>query len=293
MRIILPATSANLGSGYDTLGIALSLYNTFEFHEAETDSVLDYDGDPSFHLVIESMHITQEKMGFPRKNAMLAMQADIPIKRGLGSSAVCIVAGCMMAFLLEGRKVDVQQVLEISNSLEGHPDNIAPVICGGFTAAMQFDGKVYVQTLPIHESIEPVVVIPPFPFATKAAREAIPKSIPHQDAVFNVSRIGLLIGAMGKGEIEHLNLYTDDRLHEIYRFPMIDAIDPNYPRVTKKMEELCNGVCLSGAGPTLLGLTGNPETKEMMKDWLVAENLAYEVLDLKIDRIGYRIEEDS
>lgn len=290
MKLILPATTANLGCGYDTLGMALSLYNTFEFWEAEEDIVIDYEGDVSEHLVMVSMHETQKIMGFDKKHAMLRMEADIPVKRGLGSSAVCIVAGCIMAFLLDGRKIDVQRVLEIGNQLEGHPDNIAPVLYGGLTAAMQLDTEVFVQSLPLHESIEPIVVIPPFPFGTKDAREAIPKVIPHTDAVYNLSRVGLLIGALGKGEIDHLNVYTDDRLHELYRFPMINAIDPSYERVTRKLEELSAGVCLSGAGPTLLGLTNDASAKDRMREWLAEEGLDYQVLDSKIDRVGYRVE---
>lgn len=292
MKLILPATTANLGSGYDTLGLAMTLYNTFEFWESEEDIVMNWDEDPSEHLVIQAMREAQYVMSFPKKKVMLSMQADIPVKRGLGSSAVCIVAGVMIAFLLDGRPVDPKRVLEISNQLEGHPDNIAPVIYGGFTAAMQTETDVYVQELEIHESIEPIVVIPPFPFATKAAREAIPEMIPHSDAVFNVSRIGLLVGALAKGELEHLGVFTDDRLHEIYRFPMIEACDVHYASVTKKLESLCESVTLSGAGPTLLGLTNDKTAKSRMIAWIKEEGLDYEVLDLRIDRTGYRIEGD-
>lgn len=290
MKLRLPATSANLGCGYDTLGLALSLYNTFEFWESETNICLDSDLDPADHLVFRAMQEAQRTLSFPQKNATLRVETGIPIKSGLGSSAACVAAGIMMAFLLQGKKIDKNQVLLIGTQIEGHPDNLAPLLYGGLTAALASETGVYTQAFPIDASIEPLIVVPRFSFSTEEARRVLPEQIPVEDAVFNLTRIGLLIGALGEGNLDDIDTFTEDRLHEPYRLPLLRELDPNYRRVREKMRTLAKGVSLSGAGPSLIAFTQDADARDTMREWLQAEQLDYEVPNVGIERIGYRLE---
>lgn len=290
MKLILPATSANLGCGYDSLGLALRLYNTYEFWESDNDEVFGSDADPEQHLVFQAMREAQYAMAFPKKSATLKVTAEIPEKRGLGSSAACVAAGVMMAFLLQGKNIDKKQVLSIGTTVEGHPDNLAPILYGGFTASLKTDTAVYATGFPVHPSVEPLIVVPRFGFATDLARDALPDTVPITDAVANLARVGLLIGALEEGKLEELDVFTEDRLHEPYRMPLIAQIDPNYRRVREKMRSLVHGVSLSGAGPTLIGFCADPAVREDMKQWLADEQLDYDVLSIGIERDGYRLE---
>lgn len=290
MKLIIPATSANLGCGYDSLGLALNLYNQFEFWETESDALFGSEENPEEHLVFQALRETQRILSFSRKSVTLKINAQIPQKRGLGSSAACVAAGVMMAFLLDGKRIDKNQVLSIGSKIEGHPDNLAPILYGGFTAALATEEAVYAHRFPVHRSIEPLVVVPRFSFSTGDARKALPEMIPETDAVFNLTRLGLLIGALEEGNIRDLDVFTEDRLHEPYRIPMIMEIDGNYRRVREKMSTLSHGVSLSGAGPSLIGFTDDAGARDTMREWLEAEQLEYDVPNIGIERDGYRVE---
>jgi homoserine kinase len=252
MKLRLPATSANLGCGYDTLGLALSLYNTFEFWESETNICLDSDLDPADHLVFRAMQEAQRTLSFPQKNATLRVETGIPIKSGLGSSAACVAAGIMIAFLLQGKKIDKNQVLSIGTQIEGHPDNLAPLLYGGLTAALASETGVFAQAFPIDASIEPLIVVPRFSFSTEEARRALPEQIPVEDAVFNLTRIGLLIGALGEGNLDDIDTFTEDRLHEPYRLPLLRELDPNYRQNAPRLGG-CHDTCPFETDPAVIG----------------------------------------
>lgn len=290
MKLTLPATSANIGCGYDTAGLALRLYNLYEFWETETDALLDSEEDPAEHLVFHAMHETQRLLAFPDKFATLRITADIPRARGLGSSAACVAAGIMMAFLLQGKSIDKNQVLSIGTKIEGHPDNVAPILYGGFTTALATEEGVHVHRFPVHGSIEPVLAVPRFPFGTQKARQAIPEQIAMADAVFNLSRLGLLIGALEEGAVEKLDVFARDRLHEPYRIPLILEEEGNFRRVREKMRTLLHGVSLSGAGPSLIGFTKDKQAAKTLEAWLDREALPYDVLSVGIEPNGYRLE---
>ena len=290
MKLMIPATSANLGCGYDSLGLAVRLYNTFEFWETEQDAVFDSDIDPNDHLVFQALREAQYTLAFPKKTVTLKVDAGIPVRRGLGSSAACVAAGVMMAFLLEGRKVDPKQVLSIGTGIEGHPDNLAPIVYGGLTASAALENGVVARRFPLHADVEPVIVVPRFEFATRDAREALPESVPMEDAVANVSRVGLLLGALEDGLLEDLDALAQDRLHEPYRIPKIAEIDGNYRRVIEKMRTLAHGISLSGAGPSLIAFTDEADVAEKLQAWFTEQQLGYDAYQPGVETVGYRLE---
>lgn len=251
VKIKVPATSANIGAGFDCLGMAVSIYNEYTFEKADDFLIT---GCPSEYantnnLVYTSFLKAFEVCGKESTMVHIHIDGDIPVSRGLGSSAACIVAGVLAANHFMDNHMSEDEVFKLCSDLEGHPDNVAPALFGGIQACFIEGDNVYHNEYSIHESYHLTVLIPPFPLSTHESRSVLPKSIERKDAVYNMSHAIATLRYLENGEYDKLYLALRDCLHQSYRLPLIKGAD--------KVIELCNElggkiVYLSGAGPTLM-----------------------------------------
>lgn len=262
----VPATSANLGSGFDAIGMAVSLYNIFKVVELLPHGVYKVEAlgegsrelsDPKANLVVTAYEDTCRRWGVEGPGFSLWCHNIIPLCRGLGSSAGAVVAGVLIAKHLTGYKADRDELLRAMTTIEGHPDNVAPCFLGGMVVSC-WDGKDlrYVNLPPLPPEVLCVAAVPDERVKTSDAREALPKEVPFRDAVFNVGRAALLTAAWATGKWDYLKWGMDDRLHQQYRSKLFSGGDVIFSRVEELPE--CLSVAISGSGPTVVALVKGP-----------------------------------
>ena len=197
VTVTVPATSANVGAGFDSLGLAVSMHNVFTFEESDRIQILSVDGTHvpagSNNLVYRSARVVYDQLGIPLKGLRITQRNDIPMARGLGSSSACIVAGIMGANALLGDKLTERQMLTLATASEGHPDNVAPAMLGGFVTSVIDEGQVYSVKKDIAPELAFAAFVPDFRLLTSKARAALPAMVSHKDAVYNLSRAALAI----------------------------------------------------------------------------------------------------
>ncbi|WP_283673547.1 homoserine kinase [Butyricicoccus sp. Marseille-Q5471] len=255
VRVTVPATSANMGSGYDSIGIALELYNVIDIEESDHIDIIDKNGQfvpkDARNLIYQCAKRVYDECGKPLAGLKIIEDCAIPQTRGLGSSSACTVAGILGANALLGEPLSRQDVIDLAATIEGHPDNSTPAILGGFCVALLEDGHVWNVRVPVHGAIDFIVFIPDFKLSTEKARAVLPKTIAHHDAVFNLARAALLAGSLTTGKLENLDVATGDCLHQPYRFGLID----NGEDIVRGAKELgALGTFISGAGPSIIAL---------------------------------------
>ncbi len=261
VRVSVPATSANLGPGFDALGLALDLRDRLEAEVTESGLVVEVDGAGSdevpldeTHLVVKAMRAAFEELGVQPPGIRLSCLNVIPHARGLGSSSAAIVAGVWLAreLVAGGRLLlDEDSLLDLAARIEGHPDNVAPALLGGFViAGRDADGSFFAVPSEVDPRIGAVVYIPPGPVSTAAARGLLPKDVPHADAATNAGRAALLVAALS-GRPDELWRATVDRLHQDYRRPAMPA---SLDLVDALRSDGVPAI-VSGAGPTVLAFT--------------------------------------
>ncbi|MBM3267067.1 MAG: homoserine kinase [Candidatus Sericytochromatia bacterium] len=255
--VSVPATSANLGPGFDALGMALDMALEIEMLVADADRVADAVPEtppPGRNLIFQAAEAAFAAAGRERPPISIATRASVPLARGLGSSAAAVVAGLVGANVLLGEALGADTLLSLATQIEGHPDNVAPALLGGLTAAASGPGgQISAARVPLHpairEAVGLVAIVPRVKLATAAARAALPASVPFGDATFNVARTGLLVAALAGGRPDLLAGALRDRLHQPYRAPLV----PGMARMLELGTELgALAVTISGAGPTLL-----------------------------------------
>lgn len=257
VKVIVPATSANCGPGFDVLGAACNLYNEFTYELTKRGFELEVTGEGSGRL-----HASGKNLAFSSffrlwnevtdrryTGLKVTMHNRIPLSRGLGSSSTAIVAGLMAANYLTGNTLTKQQLVNYATELEGHPDNVAPAILGGFTVSYMAYGKANsLRFLPACE-LRFIAAVPSEPLSTAKARQAIPETVSHKDAVFNAGRSALLVSALLTGEYNYLPDALEDRLHQPYRMPLITGTQAVF-KAAKNAGAY--GAIISGAGSTLM-----------------------------------------
>jgi homoserine kinase len=255
VRVRVPATSANLGPGFDALGLALGLYNEVVFEEADGITVaVEGEGagrldDGAKNVVARGVALAFEVAGRPFRGARLRCVNHIPLSRGLGSSAAAWVGGLVAANAVLGEPLDREALVTAAARAEGHPDNVAAAVLGGLTVSCADAARVTAVSLPVPPEIAWVVLLPGTESSTREARAVLPDSVPRADAVFNVQRVSLLLAALGAGRPDLLDLAMQDRLHQPYRqrlFPWMEAVAAAGRRAGAL------GCVLSGAGPSML-----------------------------------------
>ncbi|EGO64905.1 homoserine kinase [Acetonema longum] len=293
VMIQIPGTTANCGPGFDAIGIACTVYNDFEltFHDSSR-LVIEVDGEGKETIPTDEKNIAYQavldllrKINHQIPGMTIKMFNRIPLSRGLGSSAAAIVAGLVAANELTGQSLSKQQLLDIATSIEGHPDNVAPAIYGGVTINVCRDGATECLRIIPPKPLLMVVAVPDFILSTKAARQVLPKQVPLQDAVFNVSRSALLTGAFCTGEYRHLSAAMDDRLHQPYRQQLV----PGMPEVLRAAFDAgAFGSALSGAGPCLIAFCDQnaDHIGQCMVDAFQANGITASCMVLSIDTDG-------
>ena len=263
VTIRVPATTANLGPGFDAFGCALSLYTDVTFEEME--SGLEITGCDEAYTGPDNMAYTSycavlASLSEEIRGVKIHIESQIPVCRGLGSSAALLVAGAMGANVLRGNKLSTQGLLNITNAMEGHPDNLAPAFFGGLTASMVDNGLPVTVNFPLHPDWEFLALVPDFDLPTPVARSLLPTEYDRADAVYNIAHGALVLKALELGDEKLLRNAMQDRIHQPYRKKMIT----DYEQIESLIRTTGAAFCVSGAGPTLLCITRNPGLEEKL-----------------------------
>ncbi len=289
VTIRVPATTANLGPGFDAFGCALSLYTDVTFEE--TDFGLEITGcDEAYtgpdNLAYVSYCAVMATMCEEVRGIKIHIDAHIPICRGLGSSAALLVAGAMGANVLHGNKLSTQGLLNITNAMEGHPDNLAPAFYGGLTASMVDNGLPVCVNFPLHPDWEFLALVPDFDLPTSKARAVLPDQLSRADAIYNIAHGALVLKALELGDGKLLRNAMQDRLHQGYRKHLI----ADYEKIEALIRTTGAAFCLSGAGPTLLCITRNAGLEELLAKKLPTITTAnWQMLPLHVEFQGAHI----
>ena len=272
VEVIVPATSANLGPGFDVFGIALNLYNSFTVEEAESIlkiEVLEGLNDKSRiptderNLVYRSAKRLFDEVGHRFKGLKISIKSGVPFGRGLGSSSTAVVGGLLAANELSGARLSKREIFLLATEIEGHPDNVGPAIFGGFTVCYPTGGRYGIVSHKPSLELKPVLLIPDSVLETKKARAVLPPRIPMGDAVFNISRASLLVTALLTGEAGLLKSAMEDKLHQPYRAALIPGL-LDVLQAVGKIDQA--GVALSGAGPSLICLIKRSGEAEFLEE---------------------------
>ena len=260
VRVKVPATTANLGPGFDVLGMALKLYNYVEMDllPSCSDLVIEVSGEGKDTIPVSTENIVYQialkvftKAGFKINGLSIKLENNIPTARGLGSSAAALVGGAVAANALSGSCLSISELIDIASEIEGHPDNVVPAMLGGITLCCGVNGKTIYRKIEPPTEIVGIAVVPSFELSTKAAREALPQMVPLRDAVFNLGNLSLLLYAFQECDLQLIKEAMGDRLHQPYRLPLVPGMDKVFEAA---VDNGAFGVALSGAGPTVLAL---------------------------------------
>ena len=257
VRVRVPATTANLGCGFDVLGLALKIYNTFTMTitpepgwRAMLPDGVDLPSNAD-NLVFKAAQALFDEVGNEPAGLQLLLDMDIPLARGLGSSSAAIVGGLLAANALAGNVMTRDTLLDMAVDMEGHPDNVTPALMGGLTLSYEVDGRHAFLPLDFPTDLSLIVAIPDFELPTAKARAVLPPQISRADAVFNCGRTALLVAALEMKRYDLLPAAMDDRLHQPFRAALVPGMED---AMAAGYRANALGVVLSGAGPTLVAL---------------------------------------
>ena len=305
VSVKVPASSSTIGPGFDCLGVALPLYNTITIEEtvlpgtgieinmlSDSDTIDDlaFENIPKDenNIVYKAVEMLYNSIGQVPSELKINIQSQIPIARGLGSSSSVIVGGLLAANKLLGEPADTTALLAIATEVEGHPDNVAPAILGGFVLSnREDDGTISYCKFDWPQEWDLTVCIPDFELTTEIARSVLPKDVPMQDAVFNAKHLAMLVHAINTKDSALMKRALQDRLHQQYREKLV----PGMKEIVEvfKHEDNVLGCVLSGAGPTLLVISHKydlDKIKSTVKDIWAMQNIKSDVYTLKVEEHG-------
>lgn len=263
IKIQIPATSANIGSGFDSLGIALDLYNYVWIEEDDGINISSKDEievpTDENNLIYWSARRLYEECGKTLPGLRIVQENNIPMTRGLGSSSACIAAGLIGANRFLGSPMSTHDLVNLACKIEGHPDNTTPALLGGLVTAAMENGRVYSVSVPVAEHIRFGVFIPPFELKTEVARKALPDQYSRENAVYNLSRSSLMTAALFSGSLDNLRVAVQDSLHQPYRKKFIKGIDTVF-RMSYELGSY--GTYISGAGPSIIAIIDDTLDKQ-------------------------------
>jgi homoserine kinase len=293
VTVRVPATTANIGAGFDCLGAALTLYNQFSFSESDevritaTGAEADRVSTDSSNLVYQAFTKLYQFVDRTPPSIKLNIAMDVPLARGLGSSATAIVGGLVGANLLAGSPLTQAELADLATSIEGHPDNVVPALIGGCRLAasgLQRDWEIC--DVPWSSDVVPIVAIPNFELSTAEARRVLPENYSRADAIFNTAHLGLLLRGLETGNADWLKAALQDRIHQPYRQALIKGYDSVYEAA---IAAGAHGMVISGAGPTLLALAASNQAervKTAMENAWTDQGITVQANVLQIDTQG-------
>jgi len=293
-RLRVPASSANLGPGFDALGLALGLYLEIRFRPAESLTIRVEGRDAgsissgSENLIWQTALKIAADLGCVLPSVELEIRNSIPLGKGLGSSAAALTAGVVMADALLGLHWPPQRVLNEAARIEGHPDNVAACVLGSMVAsAIDSEGVARAVRLELHPRYAVAVVVPDFPLPTAEARRALPDYYSRADTIFNVQRSALLITALATGATSAFPTALEDRLHQPYRAALVPGLD----EITKLRAPGLLGCSLSGAGPSILVFyeRGQEKVCELVRQVFASKGHQSEVMWTELASAGYEL----
>lgn len=255
VTVQVPASSANLGPGFDALGLALALHNEITVIETNDDLQIAVTGEgentlptDEHNLIYTTMLGLFERVGYQPRGYTITCHNCIPVQSGLGSSSSAIVAGLLAGNAIAGDPFSCEELFQIATELEGHPDNVAPAFYGGLTAAVTHNGEAVARPIPI-PNMQMILVFPEVDFPTERARAILPKMVTRQDAIYNIGRTTLLTHALSAGDFDLLTIAMHDKIHQPYRIPLVPGLAD---AMSATRDAGASAAVLSGAGPSLI-----------------------------------------
>ena len=286
ISVLSPATTANLGPGFDCLGMSLDLWNRLDVLPAEEgdEPLVEIIGEGESELATDSCNLVYQAMEFLFREAdetippvQLICHNQVPLSRGLGSSAAAIAGGLVAANALSCHTFSPNELLEMAATIEGHPDNVAAAIFGGLRLVISDQNQLYTVPLGVPPEVQAVILVPEARIATEDARRVLPNTVSFTDAVYNMGRIALLVAGMTTNHPEYLSVATQDQLHQPYRQTIFPAMKVIF-KAARDAGAL--GVFLSGSGSTILALTWG---REMTVAYEMAEAARQTGLEYKVE----------
>ncbi|MCS7232582.1 MAG: homoserine kinase [Synergistetes bacterium] len=301
IRVRVPATSANLGPGFDIIGAAWNIYNIFECEEIEEGVEINVEGAPDISKEEDNAVYKAFKKAFeykgekPPKGIRINIRVNIPTKRGLGSSATAYLGGLLLANRFLSKPLKRKELLSLAVELEGHPDNVYPAFFGGITLAYNKENSLEPYRLRVRGfPAETFVLVPPFGVPTEEARKVLPKSYSKEEVIFNMRQVSLLITALEEREPELLRWAFEDRIHQPYRASLVPGM---YELFEESISLGAYGGVLSGAGPSLLFFAplgkGRTIASKLAEKWSNIINGEVKIIVTDIDYRGATLMEVS
>ena len=308
VSVKVPATTANLGPGFDCMGMALPIYNTVTIEETvlpgtgiEINVIAEDDTSDELSLehipmdensiIYKAVELLYNSIGQTPSELKITVHTQIPVARGLGSSASVIVGGLIAANELLGRPADEAALLSIATEVEGHPDNITPAIVGGLVlTSSEEDGSIVYRKLDWPQEWNLTLCVPEYELATDISRSVLPKEVPIQDAVFNAKRLAMFIQAIHTKDSALMKLALKDKLHQPYRMKLVPGLEKIIENL--KHEENVLGCVLSGAGPSILIISERnnlDKIRSIVRETWADLNVKAEIYTLPVDNNGAQI----
>ena len=312
VSVKVPATTANFGSGFDCIGMALPIYNIITIEETvlpgtgiEINIISETDDDDDFaiehiprdenNIIYKAVEMLYNSIGQSPSELKINIRSQIPIAKGLGSSASIIVGGLLAANELLNKPADEVALLSIATEVEGHPDNVTPAIVGGLVlTSLEEDGSIIYRKLPWPEEWQLTVCIPDYELATDISRSVLPTEVPLKDATFNTRRTAMFIEALHTKDAELMKLALQDRLHQPYRTKLVPGLQDIIDNL--KHEENVLGCVLSGAGPSILIVSQKnnlDRIKSIVSETWANFNVKSDIRTLKVAEMGAQILDSS
>ncbi|MCQ2789779.1 MAG: homoserine kinase [bacterium] len=308
VSVKVPATTANFGSGFDCIGMALPIYNTITIEEtvlpgtgieinviaeseSNTDFAIEHIPKDENNIIYKAVEMLYNSIGQTPSELKINIKSQIPIAKGLGSSASIIVGGLMAANELLNKPADEAALLSIATEVEGHPDNVTPAIVGGLVlTSLEDDGSIVYKKLPWPEEWHITVCIPDYELATDISRSVLPQEVPMEDATFNLRRTAMFVEALHTKDADLMKLALQDRLHQQYRMKLVPGLQDIIENL--KHEENVIGTVLSGAGPAILMISQRNDLdrlKSIISETWANYNVKTQIYTLDIENEGAKV----